>query len=69
MHTNQYRIDILEDMLWQYKKHCDEMARFFTAKQSDIEFAFDRVENQEYDPIEFQDTSESEEKLVQNNAK
>ena len=48
----------IEDILWHLKKHYDEKARYYKEMYSNILFTLDRVDNQEYDPQEFQETSE-----------
>ena len=51
-------IEKIEDALWRLRRYYDKKARFYQNMYQDILLYADRIDNQEYEPQDFLETSD-----------
>ena len=60
MVKKNYPVEKIEDSLWRLKRYYDGKARLFSNMVHDIQFAVERMDNQQFEPNDFIDTSSEE---------
>ena len=65
MVKKNFPVEKIEDALWRLKCYYDGKARFFSNMVHDIQFAVERMDNQQFEPNDFIDTSSEEQQQLE----